>query len=202
MWASASPKFIMGGSDEEKFDHPTQKPVDLRQPTHPQPLEVRRTGLRAVPGKRHYTGRRGIDRARLLRDGARPEVCGRHRAAMANPQRQQSQAGRRRAHFRRDHRGAKEGCRVTRHRGYVLLSRRVEVLEKRQAQFPAQSPLRLVNVGLLPLELIQKLDAVGEWASLHGLDGIGRGASFGVERAQRILPSAGITGRGHLRSPG
>ena len=26
---SPSPKFIMGGSDEEKFDHPTQKPVDL-----------------------------------------------------------------------------------------------------------------------------------------------------------------------------
>ena len=23
------PKFIMGGSDEEKYDHPTQKPVDL-----------------------------------------------------------------------------------------------------------------------------------------------------------------------------
>jgi DNA modification methylase len=23
------PKFIMGGSDEDKFDHPTQKPVDL-----------------------------------------------------------------------------------------------------------------------------------------------------------------------------
>jgi DNA modification methylase len=29
IWASASPKFIMGGSDEEKYDHPTQKPVDL-----------------------------------------------------------------------------------------------------------------------------------------------------------------------------
>ncbi len=29
IWDSASPKFIMGGSDEEKFDHPTQKPVDL-----------------------------------------------------------------------------------------------------------------------------------------------------------------------------
>ena len=27
--ASPSPKFIMGGSDEEKFDHPTQKPVEL-----------------------------------------------------------------------------------------------------------------------------------------------------------------------------
>lgn len=29
IWDSPSPKFIMGGSDEEKYDHPTQKPVDL-----------------------------------------------------------------------------------------------------------------------------------------------------------------------------
>jgi DNA modification methylase len=29
IWDSPSPKFIMGGSDEEKWDHPTQKPVDL-----------------------------------------------------------------------------------------------------------------------------------------------------------------------------
>ena len=29
IWVSPSPKFIMGGSDEEKFDHPTQKPIDL-----------------------------------------------------------------------------------------------------------------------------------------------------------------------------
>ena len=29
VWSSPSPKFIMGGSDEEKFDHPTQKPVEL-----------------------------------------------------------------------------------------------------------------------------------------------------------------------------
>lgn len=29
IWDSASPKFIMGGSHEEKFDHPTQKPVEL-----------------------------------------------------------------------------------------------------------------------------------------------------------------------------
>jgi DNA modification methylase len=29
VWASPSPKFIMGGSGEDKFDHPTQKPVDL-----------------------------------------------------------------------------------------------------------------------------------------------------------------------------
>jgi DNA modification methylase len=29
IWDCASPKMIMGGSDEEKFDHPTQKPVEL-----------------------------------------------------------------------------------------------------------------------------------------------------------------------------
>ena len=29
VWASPSPKFIMGASDEAKYDHPTQKPVDL-----------------------------------------------------------------------------------------------------------------------------------------------------------------------------
>jgi len=29
VWEVPSPKFIMGGSDEEKFDHPTQKPVEL-----------------------------------------------------------------------------------------------------------------------------------------------------------------------------
>ena len=29
IWASASPKFIMGGSDETKYDHPTQKPIEL-----------------------------------------------------------------------------------------------------------------------------------------------------------------------------
>jgi DNA modification methylase len=29
IWDSPSPKFSMGGSDEDKFDHPTQKPVEL-----------------------------------------------------------------------------------------------------------------------------------------------------------------------------
>ncbi len=29
IWNSPSPKFIMGASDEEKWDHPTQKPVEL-----------------------------------------------------------------------------------------------------------------------------------------------------------------------------
>jgi DNA modification methylase len=43
IWDSPSPKFIMGGSDEEKFDHPTQKPVELmRKPirNHTVPGEV------------------------------------------------------------------------------------------------------------------------------------------------------------------
>jgi DNA modification methylase len=43
IWDSPSPKFIMGGSDEQKFDHPTQKPVELmRRPilNHTNPGEV------------------------------------------------------------------------------------------------------------------------------------------------------------------
>ena len=43
VWDSPSPKFIMGGSEEEKFDHPTQKPVDLmRRPilNHTKPGEL------------------------------------------------------------------------------------------------------------------------------------------------------------------
>ena len=43
IWEFASPKFIMGGSDEEKFDHPTQKPAELmRKPmrNHTLPGEV------------------------------------------------------------------------------------------------------------------------------------------------------------------
>jgi DNA modification methylase len=31
VWDSPSPKFLMGGSSEEKFDHPTQKPIALMQ---------------------------------------------------------------------------------------------------------------------------------------------------------------------------
>jgi DNA modification methylase len=29
VWDSPSPKFIMGGADEDKYDHPTQKPIEL-----------------------------------------------------------------------------------------------------------------------------------------------------------------------------
>jgi DNA modification methylase len=43
IWDSPSPKFLMGGSAEEKFDHPTQKPVELmRKPilNHTKPGEL------------------------------------------------------------------------------------------------------------------------------------------------------------------
>ena len=43
IWDSPSPKFIMGGSGEEKHDHPTQKPVELmRKPilNHTRPGEL------------------------------------------------------------------------------------------------------------------------------------------------------------------
>lgn len=43
IWDSPSPKFIMGTSDEEKFDHPTQKPIELmRRPilNHTKPGEL------------------------------------------------------------------------------------------------------------------------------------------------------------------
>jgi DNA modification methylase len=43
IWNSPSPKFIMGGSNEEKFDHPTQKPVALMRKSilnHTKPGEL------------------------------------------------------------------------------------------------------------------------------------------------------------------
>ena len=43
IWHSPSPKFIMGGSEEEKFDHPTQKPVELMRKSilnHTKPGEL------------------------------------------------------------------------------------------------------------------------------------------------------------------
>ena len=105
IWDSPSPKFIMGGSDEEKFDHPTQKPVDLMR--RPILNHTKRGELVYEPflGQRHHAGGRGTDRARLLRHGARSEVRGRDRPALADAVRQEGHAGRRRADVRGDRRG-------------------------------------------------------------------------------------------------
>ena len=67
IWDSPSPKFIMGGSDEEKCDHPTQKPVELMRRPILNHSQARRAGVRPVPRQRHHARRRRTDRARLLR---------------------------------------------------------------------------------------------------------------------------------------
>ena len=74
IWDSPSPKFIMGGSDEEKFDHPTQKPVELMR--RPILNHTQRGELVYEPflGFGNDSSRRRVDRARLLRDGTRSEV--------------------------------------------------------------------------------------------------------------------------------
>jgi DNA modification methylase len=41
IWACPSPKFIRGSSDEEKYDHPTQKPIDLMR--RPLPNHTKRS---------------------------------------------------------------------------------------------------------------------------------------------------------------
>ena len=95
IWDSPSPKFIMGGSDEEKFDHPTQKPVELMR--RPILNHTKRGELvyEPFPGQRHHARRRRTDRARLLRHGARSEVRRRRGAALARIDRQGGQARRR-----------------------------------------------------------------------------------------------------------
>ena len=74
IWDSPSPKFIMGGSDEEKYDHPTQKPIELMR--RPILNHLRRGELVYDPflGQRHDARGRGIDRARLLRHRTGSEI--------------------------------------------------------------------------------------------------------------------------------
>ena len=65
VWDSPSPKFIMGGSKEEKIDHPTQKPIELmRRPilNHTKRGEpvydpFLGSGTHAHRGQRELTGR-------------------------------------------------------------------------------------------------------------------------------------------------
>jgi DNA modification methylase len=94
IWAAASPKFIMGGSDEDKFDHPTQKPVELMR--RPILNHLKRGELAYEPflGSGTTLAAAGTDRARLLRDRTGPEVRGRGRAALANAEWEGGQARR------------------------------------------------------------------------------------------------------------
>jgi DNA modification methylase len=49
VWEVASPKFIMNSSTEEKFDHPTQKPLELMRRPILNHTQTRRGSLRRVP---------------------------------------------------------------------------------------------------------------------------------------------------------
>ena len=84
IWASPSPKFIMGGSDEEKFDHPTQKPVELMRRPILNHLKRGEMVYEPFSRQRHDTRGRGNDRARLLRHRIGPEVRGCDRPTLAN----------------------------------------------------------------------------------------------------------------------
>jgi hypothetical protein len=83
IWDSPSPKFIRGGSEEAKFDHPTQKPVSLMQ--RPIRNHTRRggTGIRPVSRQRNHTGCGGTNRAGVSRTGAGSEIRRRGRGALA-----------------------------------------------------------------------------------------------------------------------
>ena len=96
VWDSASPKFIMGGSDEEKFDHPTQKPIDL----------MRRPILNHT---KRDSRRGGTHGARLLRHRTGSGVCRRNRDALAIPEQQEGHARRRRTDVLGDQPGTEGG---------------------------------------------------------------------------------------------
>jgi DNA modification methylase len=66
IWASPSPKFIMSGSDEDKFDHPTQKPVELMRRPILNHLRRGELVLRPISRKRDHTGGGRVNRACLL----------------------------------------------------------------------------------------------------------------------------------------
>jgi hypothetical protein len=108
IWDSASPNFMMGGCDEERFDHPTQKPVELMRRPILNHTKRGRTRLRAVPGKRHHARGRGADGARLRRLELDPE-CGRGDYQVAISERPEGHTRWRCPDFQRDRRGIRPG---------------------------------------------------------------------------------------------
>lgn len=91
VWDSPSPKFIMGASDEEKYDHPTQKPVELMR--RPILNHLKRGELVFDPFLGSGTTLAAAElRTRLLRAGTRPKVRGRGGRAVATAHRQASPA--------------------------------------------------------------------------------------------------------------
>ena len=110
IWDSPSPKFIMGGSDEQKYDHPTPNFLSclptsearrVDEAPDSEPHQTRRGGLRRLSRKRNDFGGRGIHGACLLRPRDRPQVRRRHRHALAKLHGKEGDAGGRWAQLRR-----------------------------------------------------------------------------------------------------
>ena len=83
VWDSPSPKFIMGGSDENEIRSPHAETHFADRAPHPQPHAARGTGIRSVPRQRHHARRRRKNRACVSRTGAGSEIRGRDRRAVA-----------------------------------------------------------------------------------------------------------------------
>ena len=102
IWDSPSPKFIMGGSDEDKYDHPTQKPVELMR--RPILNHLRRGELVYDPFLGSGTTLAAAELTERVCYGIEldPKYVDVVVAALADADRQESHARRRRPHVRGD----------------------------------------------------------------------------------------------------
>jgi len=91
IWNSPSPKFIMGGSDEEKYDHPTQKPVELMR--RPILNHLRRGELVYDPFLGSGTTLAAAELTERVCYGVRSQVHRRGRRALAEPHGQAGNLG-------------------------------------------------------------------------------------------------------------
>ncbi len=99
IWNSPSPKFNHGwiGRGEVRSSYPKTGRVDAA--ADPEPHQTWRIGVRTVPGQWHHTCSGGSDSTRLLRAGARSQICRRSGRALARVERQEGHARRRRSHL-------------------------------------------------------------------------------------------------------
>jgi hypothetical protein len=90
IWDSPSPKFIMGGADETKHDHPTQKPID--QMRRPILNHLRRGELVYDPFLGSGTTLAAAELTERACYGIEldPKICRRGDRALASPGRQES----------------------------------------------------------------------------------------------------------------
>ena len=99
VWRAPSPKMIMGGSDEEKQDHPAQKPVLLYETPIRNHLRPGEAVYDPFVGSGHLHRRRRDAGPALLRDGDRSALRPGHDRALAGVHRQDGGQGRAMSHI-------------------------------------------------------------------------------------------------------